>query len=105
VKGQVINLGSGRDISVGTIADIILSKLKKSRALITYMGDRPGQIKRHIASTEKAEKLIGWRAKTSFEEGIDRTIKWYCEFPDWWKKLLWMRKVPIKMADGRIEYH
>lgn len=105
VVGQVINLGSGRDIDVGTIADIILKKLKKSRALITYIGDRPGQVKRHIASTDKAENLIGWKAKTTFEEGIDKTTNWYCEFPDWWKKLLWMRKVPIKMPDGRIEYH
>jgi len=105
VVGQVINLGSGRDIDIETIADMILAKLKKSRALITHIGERPGQVKRHIASTDKAEKLIGWKATTSFEEGIDETIKWYSEYPDWWKKLLWMRKVPIKMPDGRMEYH
>lgn len=105
VKGEVINLGSGTDINIETIADIILSKLKKSRALITYIGERPGQVKRHIASTDKAEKLIGWKAGTHFEEGINKTIQWYKEFPEWWKKLLWMRKVPIKMPDGRIEYH
>jgi len=105
VKGEVINLGSGKDIDIETIAEIILSKLKKSRALITYIGERPGQVKRHIASTDKAEKILGWKAKTCFEDGIDKTIKWYCEFQEWWKKMLWMRTVPIKTPDGRIEYH
>lgn len=105
VNGQVINLGSGRDLKVETIADIILSTLGKSRSLITYISERPGQVKRHISSTEKARELLGWEAKTSFEEGIDRTIKWYSDNRNWWEKLLWMRTVPIKTADGKVEYH
>src|SRR5438874_8201992 len=51
VKGQVINLGSGRDTQVRDIATMIVDKMGKSRALLTSIGDRPGQVARHIAGT------------------------------------------------------
>ncbi|RLJ04629.1 MAG: epimerase [Candidatus Aenigmatarchaeota archaeon] len=105
VKGQVINIGTGRDVNIETIAYMVLEMLGKSKALITYVGERPGQVRRHIASTEKAKKLLGWEAKTSFEEGLEKTIKWYQNHRNWWQKLLWMRTVPIKKPDGTIEWH
>jgi len=91
LKGEVINIGTGIDINIRTVAELILEKMNKSKSLITYVEDRPGQVRRHISSTEKAYKLLGWKAKTSFEEGIEKTIKWYSDHPEWWKKLLWMR--------------
>jgi dTDP-glucose 4,6-dehydratase len=105
LKGQVINIGSGSGLDIATVADIILRKTNKSKALITHIGDRPGQVRRHIASTEKAFDLLGWKAKTDFEEGVEKTIRWYIENRKWWGRLLWMRSVPIKRDDGRIEYH
>lgn len=105
VKGQVINIGTGRDIAVKAIADMILDKLNKPKSLITYMGDRPGQVKRHVSSTEKAFQILGWKAETDFDQGLTKTIDWYQLNPNWWQKLLWMRRVPIKTKDGKIEYH
>lgn len=105
LKGEVINIGSGRDISVIDIAYIILDVMNKPRSLITYLSDRPGQVERHIASTDKALRLLGWKATTAFEDGIRKTIEWYKQNPDWWKGLLWMRQVPTKNKDGQIEYH
>lgn len=105
VKGQAINIGTGRDISINEIADIILDKMNKPKSLIKYTGDRLGQVDRHIASTDKAFKLLNWKAETTFEQGIDKTIEWYKNNPDWWKGLLWMRQVPIKNKDGKIGYH
>jgi dTDP-glucose 4,6-dehydratase len=105
VKGQAINIGTGRDISVREIADIILDEMGKPKELITHVSDRPGQVDRHVASTEKALRLLNWKAETAFEEGIVKTIEWYTQNKDWWKGLLWMRQVPTKNRDGRIEYH
>ena len=48
-------------------------------SLKTYVDERPGQVDRHIGSTDKAERLLGWRARTSFEEGLERTVEWYRE--------------------------
>ena len=105
LKGQVINIGAGKDSSIKEIAGIILDKMKKPWSLVNYVTDRPGQVNSHISSTDKALHLLGWEAETSFEEGIDKTIKWYSENRDWWQSMLWMRQVLTKNKDGKIEYH
>ena len=105
VKGQVINIGTGRDVAIKAIADMILDKLNKPKSLITHIGDRPGQVTRHVSSTNKALRVLGWKEATGFDLGITKTIRWYQQNPDWWQKLLWMRHVPIKTKNGEIEYH
>jgi dTDP-glucose 4,6-dehydratase len=77
----------------------------KPRTKMMYIGDRPGQVFRHTSSTEKAKKLLGWEASTKFEQGIDKTIEWYMNNRSWWEKQLWMRTIPIRTKDGKIEYH
>ena len=105
INGQVINIGTGRDIDIKTIAEIIVDKMDKPRSLIDYIGDRPGQVFRHTSSTDKAKKSLGWKAETSFEDGLEETIKWYKNNPEWWRKSLWMRKVPLITKDGKKEFH
>jgi dTDP-glucose 4,6-dehydratase len=105
VEGEVLNIGTGKDFAVKSIAEMVLEILGKPQSLITQVGDRPGQVKRHISSTRKASKVLGWRAQTDFADGLARTIRWYQQNPDWWQKLLWMRHVPIKTRDGKVEYH
>jgi dTDP-glucose 4,6-dehydratase len=104
VKGQVINLGTGKDTSINGIADMIITKLNKPRNSVTHAPDRFGQVARHIASTEKAHRLLGWKAATNLDKGLDVTIKWYEQNKDWWRKLLWMRHIPMKDRDGNIIY-
>lgn len=105
LKGEVINIGTGRSIDILTIAKIITEKMNKPKLLVTYVGDRPGQVFRHTSSTEKAERLLGWKAKTRFEDGLDKAIEWYKNNRNWWEKLLWMRHVPIITKEGRREFH
>ncbi len=87
IKGEVINLGSGKDTNVLTIADTILGELGKDKSLIKFVADRLGHVKRHISSTEKAKKVIGWEAETDFQKGLISTIKWYKENEEWWRKI------------------
>ena len=47
-----------------------------------------GQVDRHIGSTDKAERLLGWRARTSFADGLERTVAWYRENEAWWRAIL-----------------
>jgi dTDP-glucose 4,6-dehydratase len=79
--------------------------MQKPNELMGYMEDRPAQILRHVAATEKAQNLLQWQAGTHFNEGIESTIKWYEQNRDWWQRQLWMRHVPIKNNDGSIEYY
>jgi dTDP-glucose 4,6-dehydratase len=88
VAGEVVNLATGEDISVNEIADAVLAALGKPTALKKHVPERPGQVDRHIGSTEKAERLLGWTARTSFEEGLARTVAWYRENRDWWETVL-----------------
>jgi len=91
IKGEVFNLGTGREISIIEIAKIILKKMGKSEDMIAYTENRPGQVQRHISSTNKILKSVGWKAKTKFEDGIQTTIEWYKANTQWWEKQLWMK--------------
>jgi dTDP-glucose 4,6-dehydratase len=85
VAGEVLNVATGVDASVSEIADIVLELTKKPSSLKQHVDERPGQVHRHIGSTEKAEKLLGWRARTSLEEGLERTVAWYRDNEPWWR--------------------
>ncbi len=85
LAGEVVNVATGVDISVSQIADAVLDVLGRPASLKTHVPERPGQVDRHIGSTEKAERLLGWRARTSFEDGLARTVEWYRENDGWWR--------------------
>lgn len=105
LKGQVINIGTNRSIAIKEIAEIIVKKTGKSKSLINYIDDRPGQVFRHTANIEKAKKLLNWQPEISFEEGLKKTIEWYKNNQEWWEKRLWMRKVPIINKEGKKIIH
>jgi dTDP-glucose 4,6-dehydratase len=88
IAGEVINVATGVDLSVSQIADAVLEALDKPDSLKSYVDERLGQVDRHIGSTDKAERLVGWRARVSFEEGLARTVEWYRENDVWWRGIL-----------------
>jgi dTDP-glucose 4,6-dehydratase len=85
VAGEVINLATGVDVSISRIADLVLDLLGKPSSLKEFVDERPGQVHRHAGSTEKAERLLGWRARTSLEDGLARTVQWYRDNEAWWR--------------------
>jgi dTDP-glucose 4,6-dehydratase len=85
LAGEVVNVATGVDLSVAAIADLVLGALGKPRALKLNVPERPGQVDRHVGSTDKAWRLLGWRARTSFENGLERTIEWYRNNEAWWR--------------------
>jgi dTDP-glucose 4,6-dehydratase len=105
VVGQVINVGTGTSHSILDIARMVVRKMGRSEDLITYVGDRPGQVFRHTADASKAGRLLGWEPGVSFEKGLDRTIEWYQGNRAWWTKQLWMREIPIVAKSGKRELH
>jgi dTDP-glucose 4,6-dehydratase len=88
VAGEVLNVATGVDISVSEIADAVLDVLGKPSSLKTHVDERPGQVDRHLGSTEKAKRLLAWRARTSFDEGLARTVEWYRDNDGWWRGIL-----------------
>jgi dTDP-glucose 4,6-dehydratase len=95
VAGEVINVATGVDISVNEIADLVLDALGKPASLKVNVSERMGQVDRHIGSTEKAKRLLGWEARTSFAEGLERTVTWYRENEPWWRGVLERSETPL----------
>jgi len=84
--GETYNIGAGNEKMNIEIANLILEKLNKTKSLIKFVEDRPGHDLRYSLNTEKINKL-GWKPKTSFEEGMKETVKWYVKNEWWWKPL------------------
>ena len=105
VIGEVFNAGSGFDLDILSIAKMVLDMVGKPETLISFMDDRPGQVQHHIASTTKAEKILGMKPGRGFKEGLAQTIRWYADHRKWWERLLPMRRVPILGKNGDREYY
>jgi len=98
VAGEVINVATGVDVSVSRIADVVLELLGKPASLKEHVEERPGQVHRHIGSTEKAERLLGWSAKTPIEDGLARTVAWYRDNEDWWRGIQARARTEISVS-------
>lgn len=105
IKHQVINVGSGKAISVLEIANLILKEFKLPSSQLQFVADRPGQVDLHLSSTEKAKDLLNWSTSVPFEEGMRQTIQWYKENPEIWKEMEKDALVPITTRDGEIILH
>lgn len=54
-----------------------------SEKLITYVTDRAGHDLRYAIDSTKLHQELGWEPSLQFEEGIERTVKWYLENQEW----------------------
>ncbi|HEX5037044.1 MAG TPA: GDP-mannose 4,6-dehydratase [bacterium] len=87
VVGETINIGTGREMSILTIAQDIVRVLGTKNEIIVNGHRRPGQVWKHISSTDKAKRLLGWEARTPFDVGLEKSIRWYVENRPWWNSL------------------
>jgi dTDP-glucose 4,6-dehydratase len=87
IKGEAINIGTGKSTSVMEITRRLLVALGKPESLVENVYDRPGQVYCHVSSVEKAQKLLGWKSEVSLQEGLEATVRWYRENESWWKAL------------------
>lgn len=75
----VINLGRGTPVSltkfIRTVEDMCGRK-----ANINVIGMQPGDVMRTSCDTTRAKELLGYEAKVSLEEGLRKTVDWYCEW-------------------------
>ena len=54
-----------------------------SEKLISYVTDRAGHDLRYAIDSTKLKEELGWEPSLQFEEGIDKTVKWYLDNGDW----------------------
>ena len=77
-SGEVINIACGQAVTVNETIDTINGLAGKNIKPI-YTDPGPGDVKHSLADITLAEKLIGFKPKVSFREGLQKAIGWYRE--------------------------
>ena len=71
-----VNLGAGREISIKDLATKI-AELSGFRGRLAWDPTKPDGQPRRCLDTSRAEQLLGWRASTTLDDGLAKTIAWY----------------------------
>jgi len=90
--GEVYNIGGWNEKPNLEVAHTLCAMLdelapradkKPYREQITFVADRPGHDRRYAIDASKIARELGWKPAESFESGIEKTVRWYLDHPDW----------------------
>lgn len=96
--GETYNIGGNNEKSNIDVVRAICNVLELSAApkpkginsyfeLITFVSDRPGHDKRYAIDASKINNELNWSPQETFESGLTKTIHWFLENMEWWKKI------------------
>ena len=83
--GEAINLGTGQGISIGDLADKIVTLIGRDIEILfdaTRIRPQSHDIEQLVANITKANDLLSWQPKTSLDNGLKKTIEWFSERAD-----------------------
>ena len=75
---QPVNIGSGREVAIATLVERIAEHTGFRGAIVWDRSKPNGQPRRRL-DVSRAERAFGFRARTSFDDGLRRTVAWYFE--------------------------
>ena len=78
-KGESYNISASNEVSNIKVVKKILKIMKKPEKLIEFTEDRLGHDFRYSIDSSKIRKQLKWKPKTSFDKGLELTIKWYLQ--------------------------
>tara|TARA_Y100000748_G_scaffold303690_1_gene309703 strand:- start:1514 stop:2509 length:996 start_codon:yes stop_codon:yes gene_type:complete len=81
-SGESYNISANNEVDNLTIVKKILQIMDKSEDLIEFVEDRPGHDFRYSMSSKKISDKLDWKMKTSFGEGLEKTVQWYLDNPE-----------------------
>ena len=81
-SGESYNISADNEIDNLTIVKKILKIMDKSEDLIQFVEDRPGHDFRYSMTSKKISEELGWKIKTDFDKGLEKTIQWYLDNPE-----------------------
>jgi len=95
--GETYNIGGKSERTTIQIAHAVCDALDRLaprknqagsyRELITFVADRPGHDRRYAIDPSKAIRELGWQPATEFDDGIERTVKWYLAHREWCERI------------------
>ena len=81
-SGESYNISANNEIDNLAIVRKILEMMNKPETLIEFVEDRPGHDLRYSLDSTKISDQLGWKVKSSFEEGLEKTVQWYLDNPE-----------------------
>ncbi|AAD30579.1 putative UDP-glucose 4,6-dehydratase [Arabidopsis thaliana] len=82
--GHVYNIGTKKERRVNDVAKDICKLFNMDpEANIKFVDNRPFNDQRYFLDDQKLKKL-GWSERTTWEEGLKKTMDWYTQNPEWW---------------------
>lgn len=85
--GEVYNIGGGLcdlgELNNRIITQKLINAFGKDESCIRYVEDRLAHDRRYAMDATKITTQLGWEPKVSFESGLEQTIQWYKENPEW----------------------
>lgn len=86
-SGEIYNIGGGTEMTNVELAQKLLKAFGLDESKIDYVPDRLGHDSRYSVDISKAENEFGYQPKVPFSFGLEETIKFYRENPEWWAKI------------------
>ena len=104
--GGTVNIAFGQAVTVRNMAELVLKALGRSDLTAQYLPGRPGDVHHLHADTSKAQRVLGFKAAVSLNDGISRYIEWLREqYPD--PTMLvdpvinnWSQALPLERSEG-----
>jgi len=85
--GEVYNIGGSNEWHNIDLVKLLLKDLGKPESLIKFVKDRLGHDRRYAIDSSKIQKELGWSPRTTFEDGIKKTIDWYRNNSTWIQRI------------------
>ena len=70
-------------VLIKTVDRLLGRKEGEDEKLITHVTDRPGHDQRYAIDSRKLQRELGWEPSLQFEEGIEKTVRWYLDNQEW----------------------
>jgi UDP-glucose 4-epimerase len=75
--GDVVNVASGRETSIGRVAELLAGLTRAGEIPGVHADPRPGDVQRHFADVDKARRLFAFEPAVDLETGLARTVRWF----------------------------
>ena len=74
-------------VVIRTVDRLLGRREEEDMGLITFVTDRPGHDMRYAIDSSKLQRELGWEPSLQFEEGIEKTVRWYLENQEWMDRI------------------
>lgn len=86
-SGEVFNIGGCNEKTNLELLNTLLDIMNADKSLIKFVKDRPGHDRRYAIDASKIINELNWKPSVTFEQGLNRTVKWYLDNKKWLENL------------------